>query len=63
MFQTKYPKFNTGRILKKEMLEALKNYPLKLVETVCEQYQDGIIDGFDIVHGKRVFLIQLSIQL
>ncbi|GAB2022995.1 hypothetical protein RyT2_20690 [Pseudolactococcus yaeyamensis] len=48
MFQVKSPKFNTGRILKKEMLEALKNYPIKLVETVYDQYQDGIIDGFDI---------------
>ena len=42
------PVFDSGLILKKHMLEALRDYPIKYVETFFSDMADGVIVGLDI---------------
>lgn len=46
MLEIKYPYFNKGRILKKEMLENLRDFPRNILEVQYESFTDGIICGF-----------------
>lgn len=46
MLEIKYPYFNKGRILKKEMLENLRDFPRDILEVQYEDFTDGIICGF-----------------
>ncbi|BDU50621.1 hypothetical protein [Haliovirga abyssi] len=48
MILLKYPEFKKGRILKKEMLEELRDYPREMFEIYFSDYSDGIIVGFEI---------------
>ncbi len=48
MFANIIPKFGKGRILKKEMLENLRDYPRNFGQIYFEDYSDGIISGADI---------------
>lgn len=42
------PSFNKGRILKQNMLEALRDFPYEVLKVMYSSYGDGIISGFDV---------------
>lgn len=42
------PSFEKGSILKKNMLESLRDYPRKAFDLLFSDYKDGIIEGFSI---------------
>lgn len=48
MFQNNYPLFNSGRLLKIEMLEELRDFPREFFDAQLKGYSDGIISGCDI---------------
>ncbi|UED67836.1 DNA and RNA helicase [Brevibacillus sp. HD3.3A] len=48
MFSHLSPQFHKGRILKREMLESLRDYPRHLAELHFLAYTDGIISGMDV---------------
>ncbi|MGG3864529.1 DNA and RNA helicase [Aneurinibacillus aneurinilyticus] len=52
LFANLYPNFNKGRILKKEMLENLRDYPRSFIDICFKKYSDGIIAGADIAVGE-----------
>lgn len=49
------PLFGKGRVLKKESLEALRDFPGRLAGLFYSDWQDGILYGFDIsyLHGAK----------
>lgn len=48
MFQNTYPVFEAKRLLKKEMLENLRDFPRSLFNLQYQTYSDGILTGCDI---------------
>ncbi|AQS08715.1 hypothetical protein CLOBY_08250 [Clostridium saccharobutylicum] len=48
MFENRYPLFNSGRLLKIDMLEELRNFPREFFNAQFKGYSDGIISGCDI---------------
>lgn len=48
MFTNQFPLFLEGRILKREMLENLRDYPRDFLELYFQHYSDGIIAGTKI---------------
>ena len=48
MFGDKFPHFNKGSILKKEMLESLRDYPRDFFELRYKNYSDGVVLGMNI---------------
>ena len=48
MFQNTYPVFEAKRLLKKEMLENLRDFPRSLFRLQYQNYSDGILAGCDI---------------
>ncbi|WXR61484.1 hypothetical protein WG909_14435 [Peptostreptococcaceae bacterium AGR-M142] len=48
MIENKYPIFERGRILKIEMLEHLRDFPLDIFNIFLKDYSNGILKGFDI---------------
>lgn len=48
MFSNTYPLFKPGRILKIEMLEALRDFPKEFIDINLEKYSNGILSGCDI---------------
>jgi hypothetical protein len=77
MYANVYPNFAKGRILKKDMLENLRDYPRQLAELYFKNYSDGIITGVEVrvedarllissglvKHGGRVYLLEEEHQL
>lgn len=55
MFQNTYPVFEAKRLLKKEMLENLRDFPRSLFRIQYQDYSDGILAGCDI-KGTRTGL-------
>ncbi|WCN39722.1 DNA and RNA helicase [Aneurinibacillus uraniidurans] len=51
MFTHVYPSFAKGRILKKEMLENIRDYPRTFFDIQYESYSDGIIAGANVQVG------------
>ncbi|WP_018249133.1 hypothetical protein [Orenia marismortui] len=49
MFSNKIPYFKRGNILKKGMLENLRDYPRNFLNLYFNDYSDGIISGCDIL--------------
>ncbi len=49
MFIHTFPSFEKGRILKKEMLESLRDYPRNFFDIYFENLSYGIISGADLV--------------
>ena len=43
-----FPIFTKGRVLKKESIEYLRDFPHDLASLACEQYSDGVLFGFAI---------------
>ena len=44
------PLFQKGRVLKKESLEALRDFPQELARLGLEGWSDGVLFGFDMVY-------------
>ena len=44
------PVFATGRVLKKESIENIRDFPRDFLDVVYAQYSDGLIAGFDIAY-------------
>ena len=45
MFRNVYPIFEAKKVLKKEMLENLRDYPRTLFDIQYQEYSDGILYG------------------
>ena len=58
MFQNIYPIFEKKRLLKKEMLENLRDYPRTFFDIQYQNYSDGILAGCDI-KGTETGLVSL----
>ena len=43
-----YPKFDRGKILRGDMLNALRDNPVSAVQLFYQRHGDGIINGFDV---------------
>lgn len=54
MFVDTFPNFGRGRILKKEMLENLRDYPRNYLDIYYKDYSDGIISGADMCIGEKI---------
>ncbi|EKQ50994.1 MULTISPECIES: hypothetical protein [unclassified Clostridium] len=48
MFENRYPIFNSGRLLKIEMLEELRDFSREFFDAQFKGYSDGIISGCDL---------------
>lgn len=48
MFENRYPLFNSGRLLKINMLEELRDFPRGVFDAWFKGYSDGIICGCDV---------------
>lgn len=45
MFDIKYPRFEKDMILKAEMLESIRDYPIDLFDAQYQRHSDGILSG------------------
>lgn len=61
MLEIRYPYFNKGRILKKEMLESLRDFPINVLEVQYEDFTDGIICGFTPSVDKNIITFSKGI--
>lgn len=61
MFENNYPLFNSGRLLKIEMLKELRNFPREFFDIRLKEYSDGIISGCDIDVRDNFIVIQKGI--
>ena len=52
MFQNTYPVFEVKRLLKKEMLENLRDFPRSLFDLQYRNYSDGILTGCDMKESE-----------
>jgi len=48
MFENNYPLFNSGRLLKIDMLEELRDFSREFIDVRLKEYSNGIISGCDI---------------
>ncbi|WP_315076447.1 hypothetical protein [uncultured Clostridium sp.] len=48
MFENRYPLFESGRLLKIDMLNELRDYPRTFIDIMLKEYCDGIISGCSI---------------
>jgi len=57
--ENRYPLFETGRILKKEALEVIRDYPKDLLSILYDGYTNGVIRGLRISsdHENRSLII------
>jgi hypothetical protein len=77
LFSDLYPNFNKGRILKKEMLESLRDYPRNFIDIRFKDYSDGVVAGAEILieedcititsgivkHGGRMYMLENEYQI
>lgn len=56
-----FPRFGKGRILKKEMLECLRDYPKDFLDIYFKEYSNGIISGADVVVGENAVTVTRGI--
>ncbi|WP_027624796.1 hypothetical protein [Clostridium lundense] len=61
MFQNNYPLFNSGRILKIEMLEELRDFPREILDINFKDYSNGIISGCDIEVNNDYIIVTKGI--
>ena len=61
MFQNNYPLFNSGRLLKIDMLEELRDFPREFFDIRLKEYSDGIISGCDIDVSDNFIVIKKGI--
>lgn len=72
MFTNKIANFEKGKILKKEMLESLRDFPRTFVDLYYRDYSDGVLFGCNIdvndsnllintgaiKHNKKIYIIE-----
>lgn len=63
MFKNIYPLFEQKRILKKEMLENLRDYPRALFRIRYQDYSDGILWGCGLATDKGAVRIEPGVLL
>ncbi|MCM1561014.1 MAG: hypothetical protein NC123_15955 [Butyrivibrio sp.] len=63
MFQNIYPVFEAKRLLKKEMLENIRDFPRNLFDLQYRTYSDGILTGCDIKGSETGLTILPGIVL
>ncbi len=77
LFANQYPHFQKGRILKREMLENLRDYPREFLDLYFQDYSNGIIAGVHIIvadsqliitkgiikHNGRLYMLHSSYEL
>lgn len=51
------PRFAKGRVIKKQSMDCLREYPQKLVSMAYKNYSDGILYGFDICFEQNNLII------
>ena len=56
-FETKKPIFTKGRILKNEMLAALRDFPRAVTDIFLKPYCDGVIFGFELDANQTQIMI------
>jgi len=61
LFANIIPKFGKGRILKKEMLESMRDYPRDFDEIYYKDYSNGIISGADICVCESTIIVNKGI--
>jgi hypothetical protein len=61
LFLNVIPKFEKGRVLKKEMLENLRDYPRNFFDIYYKDYSDGIISGTDVYICEKTAIIKKGI--
>lgn len=61
MFNNIIPLFTRGRILKKEMLENLRDFPRNFFDIYFTDYSDGIITGAEVIIGEDKITIARGI--
>lgn len=61
MFVNIIPKFGKGRILKKEMLENIRDYPRNFSEIYFKDYSNGIISGANICVCESTIIVNKGI--
>lgn len=61
MFANIIPKFGKGRILKKEMLENLRDYPRSFIDIYFKDYSNGIISGADTRICESTIIVKTGI--
>ncbi|MGM0508837.1 MAG: hypothetical protein ACQERZ_06665 [Fusobacteriota bacterium] len=59
--ENRVPKFEKGSILKKGMLEALRDYPKNFIDIFFEEYSDGILEGCKISVNESYIVINKGI--
>lgn len=57
MFANMIPLFNKGRILKKTMLENLRDFPRDFYSIYFDSYSNGILAGVNLMVGENVITI------
>lgn len=61
LFANQYPHFQKGRILKREMLENLRDYPREFLDLYFQDYSNGIIAGVNIIVADASVIITKGI--
>lgn len=61
MFTNVFPLFAKGRILKKEMLENLRDFPRNFFNIYFGDYSDGVIAGAEVIIGEGQITIAKGI--
>lgn len=61
MFENNYPLFNSGRLLKIDMLKELRDFPREFFDARLKEYSNGIISGCDIDVTDNYVVIQKGI--
>lgn len=55
------PLFTKGRVLKKESLDCLTEYPRELTELIYSRYSDGVLHGCEITYKEGVVHISSGV--
>jgi hypothetical protein len=61
LFVNAFPRFDKDRILKKEMLENLRDFPRNILDIYYKDYSNGIISGAQICIGGSSITVQKGI--
>ncbi|ATP42411.1 DNA and RNA helicase [Solibacillus sp. R5-41] len=61
MFANRYPHFLKGRILKREMLENIRDYSRDFLDLYFQDYSNGIIAGVNVVVSETMLVITQGI--
>ncbi|TVX92040.1 DNA and RNA helicase [Paenibacillus agilis] len=61
MFSNSVPQFHKGRILKREMLESIRDYPRILLDIYSQYEADGVLTGAEVTVGESELTIAKGI--